>query len=231
MRRSANPRRAGLGGPGAPGPTTPLEAGVTALELVVAMALLVTISVMGFKAVGTVFGLSAHTLDSAQSATVSALALHDLSQEAMSANIVFDPSTEGTNAGTNPDGSSIPAGFSLRIYTQNNGIFSCVQWRLLDTGGLQVRQWSDGSSPPGWSTLLAGVVNYSPPSPYAANTKPFILDANSSYYGGSSSGGRLLVVDLILDQHHTETPVEVKTSIAGRDAWYYPANSGFCQTS
>lgn len=195
------------------------------------MGLLVAVGVMGFKAVGTVFTLSTHTLDSAQSATVSALAMHDLSQEAMSANIVFDPSTEGSNAGTNPDGSSIPAGFSLRIYTQNNGIFSCVQWRLVDTGVLQVRQWSDGSTPPGWSSLLSGVVNYSPPSPFSGQPKPFVLDAASSYYGGSSSGGRLLDVDLILDQHKTETPIEVRTSIAGRDAWYYPANSGFCSTS
>ncbi|MGH7733456.1 MAG: hypothetical protein ACREOE_07105, partial [Gemmatimonadales bacterium] len=80
-------------------------------------------------------------------------------------------------------------------------------------------------------TLLSGLVNYSPPSPFSAKTKPFVLDSGSSYYGGSSSGGRLLDVDLILDQHSTETPIEVHTSIAGRDAWYYPANSSYCKTS
>jgi hypothetical protein len=196
------------------------------------MALLITISVMGFGAVGTMYGLSAHTLDSAQSATVSELAMRDLSQEGISANIVFDPASEGSNAGTNPDGTAIPAGFSLRMYTQNNGLYTCVQWRLLDTGALQVRQWRDGNSPgTNWSTLLNGVVNYAPPAPLAALTKPFVLDANSSYYGGSSSGGRLLDVDLLLDQHHAETPIEVHTSIAGRDAWYYPPNSGYCQTT
>lgn len=207
------------------------EAGLTAVEMLVASALLISVSVIGFSAVGTIYGLSNRTLDTAQSATASGLVMGELRQEGVSANIVFDPSTEGTNAGTNPDGSAIPPGFSLRIYTQNNGFYSCVQWRLLDTGELQTRQWPNGQTPPNWSsasTLLSGVVNYSPPAPFTNLTKPFVLDANSAYYGLSSSGGRLLDVDLILDQHKTETPVEIRTSIAGRDAWYYPANSGLC---
>ncbi|HLX87225.1 MAG TPA: hypothetical protein VKR22_02015 [Acidimicrobiales bacterium] len=204
---------------------------MTALEVMVAMALLVTISVMGFKAVGTVFTLDSHTLDSAQSSTISGLAMHELSQEAMSANIIFPTTGEGANAGTNPDGSSIPDGFALRIYTQNNGINTCIQWRLLDTGVLQDRQWPNLSTAPAWSNLLSGVVNYSPPSPFAADTKPFVLDAESTLFGGGTSGGRLLDVDLILDQHSNETPIEVKTSIAGRDAYYFSANSGFCATS
>ena len=208
------------------------DGGFSAVEMIVAMALLLIVSVVGLKGVGTMFALSTHTLDSAQSGTVSSLTMHELNQEATSANIVFDPATEGTNAGKNPDNTAIPAGFSLRIYTQNNGRFTCVQWRLLDTGALQFRQWQDGASPPSiWSTLLTGLMNYGAPAPFAGQTKPFVLDAASAYYGGSSSGGRLLDVDLILDQHHTETPIEVRSSIAGRDAWYYPANSGFCQTS
>ena len=199
------------------------EDGLSALELTVASAVMIIVALMGFYALGTTSSASSLGADRSQAATVSGLALAQLRMEATSANILYNPATEGTNAGTSPDGHSIPAGFSLRIYTQANGLYTCVQWRVTDTDLLQSRsysnQWQTNGLVRPWTTLLSGVVN-------PAGTPPFALDQGSNFGGSSSS--RLLDVDLILGGAGITTPVEIKSSIAGRDAEYYPQNTGDC---
>jgi hypothetical protein len=217
---SRDPR---LGSASASGAPARHEAGFSAVELVVAMLMLGTVMLMGFSAVGTVLGVGNQALGIQQSTTVAALAMTELRAEVVSANILFNPATEENNAGTNPDGSSVPAGFSLRIYTQTNGIFTCFQWRLLDTGALQLRSWSDqwqtNGVVKGWTTLLTGIVN-------ASSDPPFTLDTGANYGGSTSS--RLLDVDLWVRSSQQANPIEVRASIAGRDAEYYPQNTGDC---
>ena len=202
----------------------PVEAGFTAIELVIAMGMFSVVILMGFQAVGTVLGVGNKALGKSQSTTVAGLATTQLRQETVSANILFNPATEGTNAGTNPDGSAIAPGFSLRIYTQTNGVFTCVQWRLLDTGSLQLRSWSDLWQSNGvvrnWTTLMTGLAN-------PASTPPFALDPGANFGGSVSS--RLLNVDLVVNSSNKAgNSVEVRASIAGRDAEYYPQNTGDC---
>jgi len=194
------------------------------LELLMAMGMLSVVMLMGFQAVGTVLGVGNKALGRSQSTTVAGLAMTQLRQETVSANILFNPATEGANAGTNPDGTAIAPGFSLRIYTQTNGVFTCVQWRLLDTGALQLRSWSDLWQSNGvvrnWTTLMTGIAN-------PASTPPFALDAGGNYGGSVSS--RLLDVDLVVNNYKgAGNSVEVRASIAGRDAEYYPQNTGDC---
>jgi prepilin-type N-terminal cleavage/methylation domain-containing protein len=199
------------------------EAGFTVIELLISMAMLSVVMLMGFDAEGTVLGVGNNALGQSQATTVVALAMTELRQEAVSANILFNPSTEGSNAGTNPDGTAVGPGFSLRIYTQTNGIFTCVQWRLLDTGDLQLRSWSDQWQSNGvvrdWTTLLTGIVN-------PASQPPFVLDTGSNYGGSGSS--RLLDVNLVLKTANPGVSVQDQASIAGRDAEYYPQNTGDC---
>jgi len=199
------------------------EHGVVVLELVVASVVLVVVSMMGFIATQATLRVSSSGLAKAQATTVSAVALSQLREETSSANILYDPANEGSNAGRSPDGTSIPAGFSLRIYTQANGIFTCMQWRVLDTGALQTRSWSDQWQTNGevgnWVSLLTGITN-------PTGTPPFVLDQGANYGGSASS--RLLDVDLLLGAKNLAQPVEVQSSIAGRDAEYYPQNTGDC---
>ena len=200
------------------------DAGFTAIEIIVAMGMLVVVMGMGMEAVGTMLGVGNQAISTRQASAVSALAMNELRQEAVSANILFNPATEGTNAGNNPDGPAVASGFSLRIYTQTNGVFTCVQWRVLNTGVLQVRSWSDlwqtNGVVRGWSTQLSGVVN-------ASNNPPFMLDSGANY--GGTSNGRLLDIDLLVrGSNGAPGPIDFKASIAGRDAEYYPQNTGDC---
>jgi len=199
------------------------EDGFTIIEMMVASAVMIVVVTMGFVATQSVMSVSTGALAKAQATSVSALALSQIREETTSANILYDPAAEGANAGTNPDGSAIPAGFSLRIYTQANGIFTCMQWRVLDTGVLQTRSWSNEWQTNGdvenWTSLLTGVVN-------PVSTPPFVLDSGANYGGSASS--RLLDVDLVLGGKTVALPVVVDSSIAGRDAEYYPQNTGDC---
>ena len=206
--------------------TPSVEAGFTALEMVMAMALLVMVMLMGFKAVQIVLSVGNTTLSQSQATTAASLALTEMRQEVTSANILFNPATEGSNAGTNADGSTIAPGFSLRIYTQTNGIFTCIQWRVLDTRILQVRTWSNlwqtNGVVQGWTTLLTGIAN-------PTSTPPFVLDEGANYGGTGSS--RLLDVNLVLNTNNLQgNPVNIQSSIAGRDAEYYPQYSADCSS-
>src|ERR1700726_2769761 len=79
------------------------EAGFTALEVTIAMAMLLVVIMGGFTAVGTVLKVGNQALTTRQAGAVAALTMTNLREEAVSANILFNPATEGANAGTNPD--------------------------------------------------------------------------------------------------------------------------------
>jgi prepilin-type N-terminal cleavage/methylation domain-containing protein len=200
------------------------EGGFTLVEMVIAMAMLTVILTLSMQAVSMVLGLSTLAASTGYANEQASLTLNQLREEIISANILFNPSTEGTNAGTNPDGSSIPAGFSLRIYTELNGVPECVQWRLLDTGALQTRSYSDEWQTDGivgdWTTLETGVAN-------PQSDPPFSIDAGANF--GGASGSRL--IDVTLDFDETTKPVTMiqdQASIAARDAEYYPGNTDDC---
>jgi hypothetical protein len=139
------------------------------------------------------------------------LVMDQLEHQIVSANVLYNPATEGTNAGTNPDTTAIPAGFSLRIYTQIHGVATCEQWRVFDTGVVQSRSWTDTSTPVvvRWIQQMTGVVNPS-------TTPPFVLDSTSQY------GDRVLDVDLIVQTGASKSnTITVTSSITARNAEFY----------
>jgi hypothetical protein len=204
------------------------------VEIVVAMGLMMVVLMVGMRAASTAVDVEAQATSKGQATTQVVAAMTELRQEIVSADVIFDPSNEqytsgpssGTNyAGANPDGTKINPGWSLRIYTQLNGNTMCVQWRLLDNGALQTRMWSpvwsqssgqSGTVYP-WDTLATNVVNTS--APFALNY--------SANYGGSNS--RLVIVSLLASAGNARvSPQLLQSSIAARDAEYYPANTLDC---
>lgn len=240
-RRRQRPPRCPLGG----------EAGQTVLEVALAVTILVGVVSTAFVGLSTALSAEAGADAKGQATYEAGAAMSEIRQEVISANILFDPQDEfnstggyngttGTNcavptttkiggtgincAGINADGTAIAPGFSLRIYTQENGLLTCVQWRVLDTGTLQTRSWSDQWQVNGivhaWTNLVTGLTNKS-------SVPPFVLDSDSNYGGSASS--RLLDIDLVtVSSGDPGGPVAVQSSIAGRDAEYYPSNTGDC---
>lgn len=210
------------------------ESGFNIVEIVVAMGIMMVVLMVGMVAASTAVDVETQAASKGQATTQVVSALTELRQEIVSANIIFDPVddvyTSGPNtganyAGTNPDGTKISPGWSLRIYTQLNGNAMCVQWRLLDTGALQTRlwtpSWSQSSGQSGrtysWDTLATNVVNAQ---------APFSLNYSANY-GGSNS--RLVVVTLLASAQNSKVASQLlQSSIAARDAEYYPANTLDC---
>lgn len=204
-----------------PADRTPGDDGFSLVEVMLASALLAVVAAICFA-----FLLSAQTteaktqLDSAVDDQVR-LAVQQIDQQVRSGNLIYDPTLETAgNAGpacspiTRPADDCVASGFSLRVYTQANGANKCVQWRVYDQT-LQSRSWNqDGSSVTGWATVADHISN-ADASPSSA---PFSLDGTPSY------GGRVLDIDLVVNQGQGATG-EVQSSITGRNTEYGYPNS------
>lgn len=200
------------------------EGGFTLVEMSLTMALLCLVMTLAFGVTDVFLKIDASFVNQGQATERAAAVLAEMRSEIASANIVYDPANEGTNAGYEADGKTVvPAGFSLRIYTQLNGELVCQQWRVVNDE-LEERSWSDLWTDNGivlpWSVLLTDVDNPS-------GTKPFVLDYGAGYGGQNSSH----LIDLTLDvsgDGSEESATTFETSIAARDAEYYPSDTGDC---
>jgi type II secretory pathway pseudopilin PulG len=167
------------------------------LGVVLSMVLAVLVS---FQRTENTVNIRSQTNDQAR------LAAEQIDKQVRSGNVLYDPALEGSNAG-----SGIAAGFSMRIYTQANGVERCVQWRV--TGGsLQARSWSQGwqtdHQVSGWRTVATNIVN-------GAGSPPFSLDTTTGF------GSRLINVDLFANvRSDTGSNVEAKVSVTGRNTQY-----------
>jgi len=202
------------------------EGGFTLVEMMVVTALLGAILAICFGFLTSAQRTEAKQENRSQSNDLARQAAQQIDRQIRSGNVLYDPSAEVVggvnNAGTNPDNSAIPAGWSLRVFTQANASQKCVQWRVLNTGALQTRSWSqtwaqDGQVS-GWTTVTTGIVNPS-------NQPPFKLDSVSSY------GSRLVDIDLVAQASTgSGQNVEVQLSVTGRNTEYYSSNSGLCSS-
>jgi type II secretory pathway component PulJ len=182
------------------------ERGTTLVELMVVTGLLGGVLSIVFAALVTMQNTENKVNIRKQSDDQVRLAVEQIDRQVRSGNVLYDPSAEGSNAG-----SGIAAGFSMRIYTQANGVQRCVQWRV--TGGqLQSRSWAQTWQTDGqvsaWRTVSDHIVN-------TTSQPPFALDSSSGF------GSRLINVDVIANvRSDTGSNVEAKTSVTGRNTQY-----------
>lgn len=75
------------------------------------------------------------------------LGLEQIDRQVRSGNVISDPAAETVAH------SGVAPYYSLRVYTQTDGVYQCVQWRVriaagAKSGVLEYRSWQ-----PGWATL------------------------------------------------------------------------------
>jgi len=189
------------------------DSGFTLVEMMVAMVIAVIVMGLVVFSLPIFLKLGDNTSAMSRAGGEADVALATIGRQVADANVVFNPSTEGTKAGTD-----IPPGFSVRLLTDSKGVTTCDQWRLT-SGSLEVRSWVNGSATATkWSTIATKVDN--------TNTQPPFVLATTSHYGG-----RLLEVDLHL-QSNTTKPIastEIESSFAASDAEFFaPSDNQFC---
>lgn len=179
------------------------EAGTTLVELLVVLGVLGTVLTGVFGALVSVQNTENRVNIRKQTEDQVRLAVEQIDRQVRSGNVLYDPAQEGSNAGT-----GIPAGFSMRIYTQANGVQRCVQWRVT-AGKLQSRSWATtwqiDNQVSGWRTVADHITN-------TTSNAPFSLDPTTNF------GSRLINVDMIANvRSDTGTDVESKISVTGRN--------------
>ncbi len=175
------------------------EAGLTLIELMVAMVIFSVVMAVSFSVLATVQKQSSDI--SAREDTVgnARLALEQMDRQIRSGNVLYDPLLE-----------ALP--LSMRVYTQANGTQQCVQWQVYN-GALRFRSWSPTWETDGivstWSNKARYIVN-------DASTPPFALEGSATAYGS-----RLLDISLRVKAPKAGgNPVQLQTSLSGRNTLY-----------
>jgi hypothetical protein len=200
------------------------EEGVTLVELMVSMGIMVVVVVALLGVLGQAFASLGRQTARSNDEDQARLAVEELDREIRSGNLLYDPALE-----TGPVGSDVVAGMSLRVYTQTNADTRdpgnrCVQWRITSGGLLQRRDWSvnwavDGQVS-GWRAVAQNVVNRS----LSPQVTAFTLDPDPS------KGGRTMIITISVQTDASKgKAVSIRQSITGRNTEYgYPNN--ICDT-
>ncbi len=182
------------------------EHGVSVVEVVVTLALLAVILAIFSSQMVAMFD-RVHTASRRSESNDSVrLAIQELDRQVRSGNVIHDP------------GDEIPAGMSLRVYTQSNARTAtepsrCVLWRIVD-GRLETRAWStSGVWLTDWRVVAEHLRNSStadPPTP-----------AFEFYEADSGFGQRIVQVSLLVNRDEREgRDVEIRASLTGRNVQF-----------
>lgn len=196
--------------------STTIEHGYTLVEMLIAATIALVVLGLVMVSLPLMVNITDNNLALHNANEKVYLAVDQLERQVEAANVIFNPATEGENAGP-----TISSGFSLRLYSSSTGTDRCDQWRVTATMQLEDRFWTPGipSTLTSWVTVATGIEN-------SSSTPPFALAATSAY------GDRMLNVHLVLRASQTtaSTTTNYQTSFTATDAQFYsPAeDDSFC---
>lgn len=187
------------------------EAGMTLVELVVAMAIL-SIVLTVFLTTFVVVQKAATKEDlQSQNNDNTRLALENMDRLVRSGNVLYDPAAPSSN----PNTAGCVAYQCFLVYTQANGTTAqpsvCVEWRVT-SGGLETRSWVPGQVPAAtWRVIASGVLN----QVVTPSLRTFQIDADPL------KGGRTINVVFLVGVGGSSTSTSrVEGSLTGRNTSY-----------
>ena len=206
------------------------EGGWTLIELMVSMTIFIGLLVIVFSILITVSEQTKDNLARSRALDDVRIGVMQIDRQVRSGNVISDPGSETTAA------SGVPPYYSLRVYTQTDGVFQCVQWRVTfavgaEFGALEYRSWkpswqSTGGVEP-WRVTAHNVVK---PSAAVVNPDdpetwpPFYVDPAAA----SGSDAQTIRVTLRVKdpgQRASSKPASLTSVLTGRNTVYgYPAD-------
>ena len=194
------------------------DGGFALPELLVSMAIFSIIMALVTGIVIRISQQAADNMTRARQVEEVRLGIMQIDRQVRSGNVISDPAFE------NPVDSGVPAGYSLRVYTQTNGVRKCVQWRMVfpdvtkPQGQLEYRSWDTNWQTGGrvetWSVVARDVVAPDTGAPFAK------VDPLS---GTTAQSVRVTI--RVQGERTSSAPSTVSTVLTGRNTVYgYPSD-------
>jgi prepilin-type N-terminal cleavage/methylation domain-containing protein len=209
----------------------PADRGLTLVELMISMTIFAGLLAIVFSILVTVSQQTKDNLARTRAADQARIGLMQIDRQVRSGNVISDPAAETVSA------SGVPSQYSLRVYTQTDGSYQCVQWRVRypassDRGVLEFRSWRPSWQVTGgvadWRVVARDVVR--PAGTFDASRPetwpPFFVESRT---GGASSEAQTIRVTLRVKdeaQSASSAPSTVTSVLTGRNTVFgYPADS------
>jgi len=194
------------------------DAGYSLTELLISMGIFGGLMAIVMGILISISTAAADNMTRAAQVEEARIGIMQIDRQVRSGNVISDPSVE------NPVDSGVAAGYSLRVFTQTNGVRKCVQWRVLfpepgkPQGELQYRSWDTnwqtGGTVEPWSVVARDVIAPVSGAPFAK------VDPLSG-----TSAQSVSVTLRIQGERTTSKPTTVTTILTGRNTVYgYPSD-------
>jgi prepilin-type N-terminal cleavage/methylation domain-containing protein len=198
------------------------DQGMTLVELLVVMAIFGGLLAIVFSVLITVTRDSKNSIAASDEVEQMRLGLMQIDRQVRSGNVISDPATETIG------NSGVASGYSMRVYTQTDGVYQCVQWRVLFAGAsvvdgkVEYRSWD-----PAWRSTgevrAWRVVSRNVARPTAGANKPFEKVASAG--ASKAQSVRVTLWHKSADSRATAKPMAVSTVLTGRNTVYgYPSD-------
>jgi prepilin-type N-terminal cleavage/methylation domain-containing protein len=199
------------------------DEGFSLVELLVSMTIFSVLMMIVFSVLIKVSRDTGDAMSRGDQVEQMRLGLMQIDRQVRSGNVISDPNTETVAS------SGVSPGYSMRVYTQTDGVFQCVQWRLLFAGAstvdgqLQYRSWD-----PAWRSTgdvhSWGVVARHIATPAAGAAKPFAKEPAAAGLSKAQSVRVTLWHKSSTSAKHSKAAA-VTSVLTGRNTVYgYPAD-------
>jgi type II secretory pathway pseudopilin PulG len=209
------------------------DAGWTLPELLVSMTIFIGLLAIVTSILVTVSYQTRDNLARTRSVDQAQLGLRQIDRQVRSGNVISDPGSETLAS------SGVAPFYSLRVYTQTDGVFQCVQWRVVYPAGssygeLQYRSWQPSWQTTGgvddWSVVARDILRPATATPVPGDPStwpPFYVDSTSP--AEASSTAQTVRVTLRVkdpEQRQQSKPATVTSVLTGRNTVYgYPSDA------
>jgi len=200
------------------------DEGFTLVELIVSMSIFTGLLTIVFAVLITVSYQTSDNLARTRQVEQLRIGMMQIDRQVRSGNVISDP------IGETVVGSGVDQGYSLRVYTQADGVFECAQWRVIfdegvDQGRLEYRSWDPAWQSTGlvddWQVVAHGLVDQA--SINGTATLPFSNEAAAGDSEAQSIRVTLWVKDRQSDARSKASAVS--SVLTGRNTVFgYPAD-------
>lgn len=210
----------------------PSDAGWTLVEMIVSMSIFGALLAIVFSILVSLSMQTKDNLARSRAVDETQIGLMQIDRQVRSGNVIADPANETAAM------SGVAPYYALRVYTQTDGVYQCVQWRVRFPVGsafgvLEYRSWkptwqSTGGVEP-WSTVAHNVVKPAVSTVVEADPStwpPFFVQSTDAE--ASSSAQTIRVTLRVKDpaQRASSKPATVTSTLTGRNTIFgYPADT------